>query len=565
MSGIQNLAVEIIEEISFLISWNDKKHLRSACRATNLALEPLILSRLVLDPRTPVERLELLASPSYPGSSFVKSVKIKGFGLYGRRGEVDDEQWIHILSAIRTALGPALLQLTNLQSVKWQLDNRDPAGISMLILDALSTLSVANLEILLPESPPAVLHFNRLHGLRSVSISIGAYRRESWPQIFERAVQPLADAIAKSPALESLTVRTDFYEQPYYDGHSGEEGQSCLQSLLARVDPGQPLRLTKLALHNDLVQLDEWLSTHLRCLNSLTLEPPPPLRTYNEEGEPLSYTPNPAVAGMWHELAEKELFPHSLQIAAPVDDTDLHYIKAHPCLQQLMFSEIDQRFDPEKFDVYADSFYADVLPRHATTLTRLSIDPGREGRWGFDVQSARAILQCRALTHLAIPLNLPERGNDDVRVDDACLLLAVALDLPNLNTLTIINLPCYTSRPSRCGTRASTHSSNWYSFARAAIEDYRVECPPVAKQMAFRLELDGEFRWDLKKVSYRLIPGDAAWHFVSIEGSTVNRQYEVRAVPPGRRISIAELYSRIQSWVLVRVRSLIGRLEDQYR
>ncbi|KAJ7224624.1 hypothetical protein GGX14DRAFT_651195 [Mycena pura] len=529
MSGIQNLAVEIIEEISFLISWNDKKHLRSACRATNRALEPLILSRLVLDSRTPVEQLELLASPSYPGSSFVKSVKIEGFGLH--------EQRIHVLSAIRTALGPALLQLTNLQSVKWQLDNRDPAGISTLILDALSTLSVANLEILLPESPPAVLHFNRLHGLRSVSISIGAYRRESWPQILERAVHPLADAIAKSPALESLTVRTDFYQQPYYDGHSGEEGQSCLQSLLARVDPGQPLRLTKLALHNDLVQLDECLSNHLRCLISLTLEPPPSRITYDEEDEPSSYTPIPAVVGMWHELAENELFPHSLQIAAPVDDADLHYIKAHPCLQQLVLSEIDERFDPEKFDVYADSFYTDVLPRHATTLTRLSIDPGREGRWGFNVQSARAILQCRALTHLAIPLDLPERGNDDVRVDDACLLLDVALDLPNLNTLTIINLPYYTSRPSRCGTHAYAHTSNWYTFARLAIEDYRVECPPVAKQMAFRL--------DLKKMSYRLNPGDAAWHFVSIEGSTVNRQY-VRAVPPGRRIPIADLYSPIQ-------------------
>ena len=74
----------------------------------------------MLEPRTPVERLELLASPLYPRSSFVKSVNIEGFGLhaYGRGGEVDDEHWIHVLSAIRTALGPALLQLTNLQSVK---------------------------------------------------------------------------------------------------------------------------------------------------------------------------------------------------------------------------------------------------------------------------------------------------------------------------------------------------------------------------------------------------------------------------------------------------------------
>ncbi|KAJ7203777.1 hypothetical protein GGX14DRAFT_698896 [Mycena pura] len=545
MSGIQNLAVEILQEISFLISWKDKKHLRSACRATNFALEPLILSRLVLDPRTPVERLELLASPSYPGSSLVKSVKIEGFGLHGRGGEVDDEQWIHVLSAIRTALGPALFQLTNLQSVKWRLDNRDPAGISMLILDALSTLSAANLEIFLPETLSAVVHFNRLHGLRSVSITIYASERESWPQILERAVHPLADTIAKSPALESLTVHTYFYEQPYYDGHSGEAGQSCLQSLLARVDPGQPLRLTKLALHNDLVRLDECLYIHLRCLNSLTLEPPPPRVTYDEEDNPSSYTRIPAVAGMWRELAEKELFPHSLRITAPVDDADLHYIKAHPCLQQLALSKIEGDFEPEKFDVYADSFYADVLPRHATTLTRLSIDPGREGRWGFDVQSARTILQCRALTRLAIPLSLPETEEyapPRARDDNACLLLDVALDLPNLNTLTIIYQPYYISSRAyggRCGTHR-WHSS-WCSFARVAIEDYRVECPPVAKKMAFRLDLDEKAR---EMVSYRLNPGDAAWHFVNIDGSTVNRQY-VDGVPRGRRIPIAEFKSRI--------------------
>ncbi|KAJ7187636.1 hypothetical protein GGX14DRAFT_610597 [Mycena pura] len=559
MSAIQNLAVEILQEISFLISWKDKKHLRSACRATNFALEPLILSRLVLHPkRTPVERLELLASPSYPGSSFVTSVEIEGFGRRG--GEVDDERWIHGLSAIRTALGPALFRLTNLQSVKWRLDNRDPAGISMLILDALSTLSVANLEILLPESLSDVLHFNRLHGLRTVSISIGAYKRESWPQILKQAVHPLADAIAKSPALENLTVLTDFYEQPYYDGHRGEEGQSCLQSLLARVNPGQPLRLMKLVLHNDLVQLDECLSIHLHCLNSLTLEPPLPRITYGGD-EPLSYTPVPAVAGMWRELAKKELFPHSLRITAPVDDAALHYIKAHPCLQQLVLSEIDGDFDPKIFDVHADTFYADVLPRHATTLTRLSIDSGREGRWGFDVQSARAILKCRALTRLAIPLNLPERGNHFVRspytppddwkdapprVDNACLLLDVALDLPNLNTLTIIYLRYYSSsRGYRggCGTHRWARSSSWCSFARVAIEDYRVECPPVAKQKVLRLDLDVPLDND-EKVSYRLIPGDAAWHFVSIDGSKVNRQY-AHPVPRGRRIPITELYSPI--------------------
>ncbi|KAJ7203620.1 hypothetical protein GGX14DRAFT_651834 [Mycena pura] len=528
MSGIQNLAVEIIEEISLLISWNDKK---TACRATNLALEPLIFSRLVLEPRTPVERLELLASPSYPGSSFVKSVKIEGFGLDGRGGEVDDEQWIHVLSAIRTALGPALLQLTNLQC---KLDRRDPAGISMLILDALSTLSLADLEIILPESLPAVLHFNRLHGLRSVSISIGAYKRQSWPRILERAVQPLADAIAKSPALESLTVHTYFYEQPYYDGHSGEEGQSCLQSLLARVDPGQPLRLMKLALHNDLVQLDECLSIHLRCLDSLTLEPPPPRITYVKH-EPSGYTPIPAVAVMWRELTQKELFPHSLRIAAPVGDAGLNYIKAHPRLQQLVLSKIDRAFHPKNFDVYADLFYAEVLPRHATTLTRL----------------ARAILQCRALTHLAIPLNLPEKeqvplhGSDTV--DNACLLLDVALALPNLNTLTIIYRPYYTNSSRShggCGTHSYARSSSWCSFARVAIEDYRVECPSVAKPMAFRLNLDGKASYLEGKVSYRLDPGDAAWHFVSIDGSTVHRRY-LDVVPRGKRIPIAELYSQI--------------------
>ncbi|KAJ6578390.1 hypothetical protein B0H19DRAFT_1230124 [Mycena capillaripes] len=84
-----------------------------------------------------------------------------------------------------------------------------------------------------------------------------------------------------------------------------------------------------------------------------------------------------------------------------------------PRPEQLELGEIPSGFDPEEFDLYADRFYAEVLPRHAATLTQLSIDSSRQGRWTVNAHSVKAILPFRArLTHPTILLNLPDEENN---------------------------------------------------------------------------------------------------------------------------------------------------------
>ncbi|KAJ7133253.1 hypothetical protein C8R44DRAFT_555708, partial [Mycena epipterygia] len=87
-----------------------------------------------------------------------------------------------------------------------------------------------------------------------------------------------------------------------------------------------------------------------------------------------------------------------------IDRTILDYLAVHPGLARLDLTP-DSEHPPEQYDVFADLFYKDVLPHHAPTLTHLSIDPGRAGRWAFTKTNAKAISHCRALVVLDVGLN----------------------------------------------------------------------------------------------------------------------------------------------------------------
>ncbi|KAJ7911317.1 hypothetical protein B0H13DRAFT_2328401 [Mycena leptocephala] len=159
--------------IILLLSWSDKKHLRSTCRTLNFALEPLVLSHLVIDPkRTTLEQLKLLASVSYEASSFVKSIKIEKFLQDRPRMEVKEDTDTLSVMVMRGALVPALASLTNSQAVNSDLDSRDPTDSWIQILEDLTSLSVANVEMKILETLPRVVTFDLLHDLRSISISM---------------------------------------------------------------------------------------------------------------------------------------------------------------------------------------------------------------------------------------------------------------------------------------------------------------------------------------------------------------------------------------------------------
>ncbi|KAJ6533304.1 hypothetical protein DFH09DRAFT_1092537 [Mycena vulgaris] len=106
MPGILNLALELVQEISSQAFSTDTKNLRATCRALNSALEPLVLSHLIIDNDTTTpEQLDLLSRPSYPGASLVKSVEIRNF-IPLNRNVVDEEELVHAWSRIREYLAP---------------------------------------------------------------------------------------------------------------------------------------------------------------------------------------------------------------------------------------------------------------------------------------------------------------------------------------------------------------------------------------------------------------------------------------------------------------------------
>ncbi|KAJ7174174.1 hypothetical protein C8R43DRAFT_1119541 [Mycena crocata] len=559
------------------ICWVDKKSLRATCRTVNFALEPLVLSHLIIDPvqflDASIGRLALLADPSCRNSTLVKSVDIcyltwPELTAFEREGK----ELLHDLDVLRQSLVPALSSMHNLRSLRWQLDSQeDSTGEEASIVDALISLPhFSDLEFLLPESGksglPPLLPFHRLSNLRTVSLFVPP-RTAEWTRILERVVHPLAEAIAHSPTLESLTIEQENSSDRY---HADEERnwhldefpnvkhpitygeRPCFHHLVAKVDAQQPLRLNCLQLRGDFLHLDDAHLAHIRCLNKLAFDPPSAGVIYEDDTPREKYAPKAHVVAMWKTLTDEMIFPPAFQSAAPTDEHALQYLRSHPGLQRLDLTQIESLYDPRDFDVYADLFFENILPRHTETLTHLAITPGRHGRWALTKRNAGAILQCRALVELGVELKLM------MKIDYAVLLLDIALDLPHLKTLTITMTQGWYGQESKnvCGTGRMRWRNKWYSATRHAVEHYRF-LPETTTPMTLMIFL--ECRDD---GMYRLRPSveaDGSMQFVYVvdesrvkaanigpgSGLGLGLEYYDQAyassLPAGRRIRIEDL------------------------
>ncbi|KAJ7133276.1 hypothetical protein C8R44DRAFT_870686 [Mycena epipterygia] len=466
MSGILSLAVEIFPGPK--ISSTDKQNLRATCSALNFAVAPLVLSHLTLDVGLPrldrtVGKIELLATPSYRGSSYVKSVDIRSLVP---KSEV---------TSIPALLKPALSSLHNLESLKWRLDSHDSWGTSTAVIAALSSLpGLANLDIVLPTSLAGPVPFECLRGLRSLSLLIP--HGIECEQTLNWIVYPLAEAIAKSPALEHIKIH-----------HANDAGAQvpCFHHLLAKVDVGRPLVLKVLTLNHEIPQLDASSRIHLKSLKALILVPPVERGMFVDGLLELPADVNPLVAGLWRNMAEGKVFPEGIRTPIAIDRTILDYLAVHPGLQRLDLTK-ESFHPPEPYDVFADFFYNDVLPRHTATLTHLSINPGRAGRWAFTENNAATILQCRALITLSMGLNNPAEGYEDAAV----LLMEVAFELPHLRQLTMTLTQRFELAPvGQSGTNALWMSRKWLSMATAAVTEYRapVDWDSTRRPMSVRV------------------------------------------------------------------------------
>lgn len=306
-------------------------------------------------------------------------------------------------------------------------------------MHGLSSLTrVCDLKLTLPESGciPLALSFAHFRDLRSICIAIPATIPE-WGHTLDRIIRPLSEVIGKYPALKHLeVVRQRAYEYPEYEDVDpvdlNDNAQACFPHLIGRVDPQLPLQLKDVTLVNDVVHMDAHIRAHLRCLEKLHMDIPSNGVIYpddDDEDAVRRYAPSSRIAAMWRDLAAAEIFPPAFCTPAPTDAHALQYLAAHPGLARLELTDIERLYDPRYFDMHADTFYADVLPRHGATLTHLFIDAGRHGAWALSRRNAGVILQCRALVELKMALNFeyhirrevegepePIRFDDTVRV-----------------------------------------------------------------------------------------------------------------------------------------------------
>ncbi|KAJ7160390.1 hypothetical protein C8R46DRAFT_1286157 [Mycena filopes] len=574
MPGILDLAAELLQEVYSMVPWEDKKGLRSTCRRVDSVLGPLLLSHLLIAvERTTSEQLRLLATPTYRGSSFVKSLMIERFA-WPQQANIEDKVIIRDTQDIRELLAPALSALKNLRRVNWELDNRDIGGVSTLILDTLTHLEVPHLEIIVPESIPLAIPFEHFRNLGSISIKFVAGGGR-WTEILERVIHPLAEAIKNSPALKSITIiREHGYDKDVYRRRSDEPDplkevqRPCFNHLMPLENPP---RLTSLVLRTDTIDTKKINRSYLGCLRSLTLELPEPkvIPDYGAQAPSQYYAPtaDSDVVRTWRQLANEEIFTSVFCTTAPVDHAAVGYLKAHPGFQRLELGNIPKPFNPNEFDhVYATMFYTEVLPGHAATLTHLTIRSGRYGPWAVTVQSAKAILQCRALKFLSMAVNMPSTrryatsdseshegsGPSKVRVDDTLLLLDVAFELPLLISLHIHQAPEYLPPMGRvCGTSRLRLRSQWSSIVRVTVENFRAVAPPSPEQqMSFQLcigsyypflyclEVGDDGGWRLREIS------EAEQNVVRPRGlgPWLDRNFLAK-LPPRKRLSIEELYS----------------------
>ncbi|KAJ6583838.1 hypothetical protein DFH09DRAFT_1075470 [Mycena vulgaris] len=223
----------------------------------------------------------------------------------------------------------------------------------------------------------------------------------------EGIIHPLAEAVAKSHELESLTI---MHEADSSDGAYPIDGEyPCFHHLLAK-KIGKPSRLRRITLHNDVLRLGRY-TEHLRSLISLDIEVP----------------------------SKRIMYDHSYNELPQAPPNNALVLQKHSSVRL----KARRHFRG----------YGQVLSRHASTLKHLTIEPGRWGRWSFGADNVNEILIC---TELCVTIDVPwvdgpgglTKWERKVQKDTIVLLIDTAIQLPRLKQLTVTSAP----RPSgRCG------------------------------------------------------------------------------------------------------------------
>ncbi|KAJ7020381.1 hypothetical protein C8F04DRAFT_1318315 [Mycena alexandri] len=388
---MSQLPLELIQEIASLISPSDRKCLRATCRQTNTALEQIVTGQFSVDtktsslPRT-VQRLETLTQAPYSHSTTVTTLRLSSSALCRKNhSEMAGKNGVE---RVWLLLVPAIHSLCNLRCFEWPIQEESGPVSENDMVNALSALPrLRELVLWIPPSLNRTIRFSRLSNLRSITLHLSPEREGA----FERVVDELAIAVAKSPDLDSVTTLNRIPR-----GSLVYDLPSAMQHLFDKSDPYRPLPIRHIKLQDMDIPPTPDLTVHFRYLVSLDLEVIPWYTTTR-------------VLPFLRALESSGAFPVQLRVPWTwvADGTIAPYLRSHPGLQRFRSRAA---YRSEEIKGVADIFYGIIFRQHAHSLTHLLVEPAGAGRWAFGEEIALGLARCTALVEVTISIDTPFAG-----------------------------------------------------------------------------------------------------------------------------------------------------------
>jgi hypothetical protein len=161
---------------------------------------------------------------------------------------------------------------------------------------------------------------------------------------------------------------------------------------------------------NMCIQLDSITIPHLCELTSLDLGPilhselgwdwstDPPDETVRQTKDMLSIP-----SEIWRVLSHERILLREITVAK-VNGALLDYLASYSGVEKLMLSKTGKNTSVS--NTLADKFCTSVLPKHTDSIRILQLPSTFEGtKWCYDAHVYSALLQCKQLTYLRVPLH----------------------------------------------------------------------------------------------------------------------------------------------------------------
>ncbi|KAF8163823.1 hypothetical protein B0H34DRAFT_795471 [Crassisporium funariophilum] len=528
MAHILDLAPELIHKIGDQLQSSDKKQLRLVCKHLGGALESTVLHTIVLDINKTnfaksVDTIKSLAIAGITGAAS-RSTRVLVLGslsptfdpnhdgsdlifVNGRwvaKTEPPDGPEITIAKdEMRKYLLSALVSLTNIQIVRWNMQRKDEAWAQVIVFDALkSLLNLQQLKLNLTYGHPDIplAEFRNLRGIALVGHD----------SLFEEASNPnfktltnLAQMIANLPPgqLVSLDVKRGFNAAK---DNSVDEGASLHDLLRFYPVDAPPLRLNHLCLSKYSIKLDGLTTRHLHYLNTLDLSAMvelnktsgPPQQKVSDNSGPKSFLDDKQVVvgssanEFWTQFARLGICLKNIKLDR-IPPAFIAYLGHYTGLRKLALTGGFE--NGQESDACGSRFFNEALTHHTQTLEELDINACYEGLWCFGEHNLSIVSQCRMLKTLGISVlsdlitttMSPESANAGIGTQNTLdvLLETVALHMPRLARLSIYPADRERNRGTLWGT--GEPSTRHYSHVAYKINQYlrNYSSPPSFSQL----------------------------------------------------------------------------------